>query len=267
MQAGVIAPGEVDERDIREVEPADLAGFAQCHFFAGIGVWSHALRGAGWPDGDPVWTGSCPCQSFSASGQRGGFSDPRHLWPAWFQLIRKCRPGVVFGEQVASKDGLAWLDVVSSDLEDGGYAVGPAVLGAAWLGAPHIRNRLWFVADAEPSDGRAEYGEHGDAHRRSRSGRRGEAGGLADTAESRRAGARQHGGGPSSLPARSEQCGADGELGESPRDRRRERRTESAGQQRRSDAAEPSGHGELGDPECRRLGRGQNLSEPERSRY
>src|SRR3990170_1576017 len=179
MQAGVIAPGEVDERDIREVEPADLAGFAQCHFFAGIGVWSHALRGAGWPDGDPVWTGSCPCQSFSASGERGGFSDPRHLWPAWFRLIRKCRPGVVFGEQVASKDGRAWLDVVSSDLEDGGYAVGPAVLGAAWLGAPHIRNRLWFVADPQ-CDGRRADQQGRPAQGRKANGRSGEAGELAD---------------------------------------------------------------------------------------
>jgi DNA (cytosine-5)-methyltransferase 1 len=56
IKRDVIAPGEVDERDIREVKTADLAGFTQCHFFAGIGVWSYSLRQAGWPDAERVWT-------------------------------------------------------------------------------------------------------------------------------------------------------------------------------------------------------------------
>ena len=148
MKAGVIGYGEIDRRDIREVQAEDLRGFSQCHFFAGIGVWSYALRRAGWPDDSPVWTGSCPCQSFSASGKRRGFSDHRHLWPAWFRLIREYRPDICFGEQVASRDGLAWLDVVSADLEAEGYAIGAADLCAAGFGAPHIRQRLYFVADA-----------------------------------------------------------------------------------------------------------------------
>jgi DNA (cytosine-5)-methyltransferase 1 len=66
-----------------------LRGFTQCHFFAGIGVWSYALRLAGWPDDRPVWTGSCPCQPFSAAGKGAGFADERHLWPAWHHLIRE----------------------------------------------------------------------------------------------------------------------------------------------------------------------------------
>ncbi|MFX5084551.1 hypothetical protein ABTC40_18100, partial [Acinetobacter baumannii] len=57
---GHIAPGDVDERSITEVSPDDLRGYTQHHFFAGIGVWSLALRGAGWSDDRPVWTGSCP---------------------------------------------------------------------------------------------------------------------------------------------------------------------------------------------------------------
>ena len=126
IKAGHIAPGEVDERSIEDVQPGELKGYTQCHFFAGIGVWSHAIRSAGWADDSPVWTGSCPCQGFSASGKRGGFSDKRHLWPAWFRLIAECRPHTIFGEQVASKDGLAWLDVVSADLEGAGYAIGAA---------------------------------------------------------------------------------------------------------------------------------------------
>lgn len=148
IKAGLIAPGEVDERSIEDVQADDLRGFTQCHFFAGIGVWSYALRAAGWPDDLECWTGSCPCQSFSASGKGEGFSDKRHLWPAWFRLISERCPHTIFGEQVASKDGLAWLDVVSADLEGKGYAIGATDLCAAGFGAPHIRQRLYFVAHA-----------------------------------------------------------------------------------------------------------------------
>ena len=131
IASGHIAPGDVDERDIRDVRPDDLRGYTQCHFFAGIGVWSRALREAGWPDDRSVWTGSCPCQPFSAAGQRGGFADERHLWPAFFHLIAQCRPARILGEQVASPDALQWLDLVSADLEAAGYAFGAADLCAA----------------------------------------------------------------------------------------------------------------------------------------
>ncbi len=147
IKAGLIAPGDVDERSIEDVTPNDIAGYTQCHFFAGIGVWSYALRQAGWPDDRPVWTGSCPCQPFSAAGKGGGFDDERHLWPAFHYLITQCRPVTVFGEQVASKDGLAWLDLVQADLEGTGYAVGAVDTCAAGFGAPHIRQRLYWVAD------------------------------------------------------------------------------------------------------------------------
>jgi DNA (cytosine-5)-methyltransferase 1 len=149
IDAGHIAAGVVDERSIEDVHPRDLDGFTQCHFFAGIGVWSYALRRAGWSDDRPVWTGSCPCQPFSAAGKGAGFADERHLWPAWHHLIRQHRPGVVFGEQVASKDGLAWLDLVQADMEGEGYAFGALDLCAAGVGAPHIRQRLYFVGDAD----------------------------------------------------------------------------------------------------------------------
>lgn len=92
MSAGLIAQGVVDERSISDVKPAEIQEFTQCHFFAGIGVWSYALRSAGWHDHRPVWTGSCPCQPFSSAGKGNGFLDERHLWPHWFHLIQMCRP-------------------------------------------------------------------------------------------------------------------------------------------------------------------------------
>lgn len=62
IYAGLIAPGIVDDRSILDVSARDLNGFTQCHFFAGIGGWSYALRLAGVPDAFPCWTGSPPCQ-------------------------------------------------------------------------------------------------------------------------------------------------------------------------------------------------------------
>jgi len=163
IAGGHIAPGEVDERSIEDVTPDDLRGFTQCHFFAGIGVWSHSLRLAGWPDDKPVWTGSCPCQPFSAAGKGDGFADERHLWPHFFHLISERRPEHVFGEQVAAGNANAWFDLVQADLEGMGYAFGLVPFAAAGVGAPHIRERAYWVANTNSiiSDRRGNVRETG----------------------------------------------------------------------------------------------------------
>jgi len=153
IAAGQIAPGVVGERDIRDVRADDLAGFVQCHFFAGVGIWSAALRAAGWTDDRPVWTGSCPCQPFAAPGKKKGFADERHLWPVWHRLIEQCRPAVVFGEQVASvlATGKYGGTGVQSLWETGQLVS----LRKDWLegrGALHLQRLPEFVC--------AEYGAH-----------------------------------------------------------------------------------------------------------
>jgi DNA (cytosine-5)-methyltransferase 1 len=168
--AGHIASGAVDTRSIREVKPDDVRHATQFHAFAGIGAWSHALRLAGWPDDRPVWTGSCPCQPFSVAGRRKGTDDERHLWPEWHRLIAECLPPVVFGEQVASADGRAWLDAVRADLEALGYAVGAADCCAAGVGAPHIRQRLYFGAVRLADAGEGRRGRGSDIARHERDG-------------------------------------------------------------------------------------------------
>ena len=149
IKENLIAPGDVDERSIKEVQPEDLRGYTQCHFFGGIGGWSLALRLAGWSDDTPVWTGSAPCQPFSAAGKQKAQADDRHLWPDFFRLIKECRPDTVFGEQVEGAIRHGWLDGIQADLEREAYAVGHCVLGAHSVGAPHIRQRLFWVADAD----------------------------------------------------------------------------------------------------------------------
>ena len=147
IKAGHIADGDVDERNILDVLPSEISGYTQCHFFAGIGVWSYALRKSGWPDDRPVWTGSCPCQPFSSAGKGAAFADERHLWPAFFHLIKERRPERVLGEQVASKDADAWIDLVQDDMEGLDYAFGAVAFPSAGVGAPHIRDRTYWVAD------------------------------------------------------------------------------------------------------------------------
>ncbi|MGI8935955.1 MAG: DNA cytosine methyltransferase [Phormidesmis sp.] len=148
ISAGQLPAGDVDTRSIEDVIPTDLEPYSQHHFFAGIGGWPLALKLAGWPADKPVWTGSTPCQPFSAAGKGKGADDERHLWPAFFWLIQQCRPTVIFGERVASKVALKWWDLVADDLEGENYAAATFDLPASSVGAPHRRQRLFWVAYA-----------------------------------------------------------------------------------------------------------------------
>jgi len=195
--AGHIPQGQVDERSIADVRSEELTGFRSAHFFAGVGGWPLALKLAGFPESEPVWTGSCPCQPFSVAGARKGEKDKRHLWPEFFRLIGERRPPIVFGEQVASADGRNWLAGVRADLEGLGYAVGGADLCAAgageegegWflrggsvhlertlIGAPHIRQRLYWVAYAKDSNWRPRVCGAEEGTRAEGLGRRGPSG-------------------------------------------------------------------------------------------
>ena len=146
IKAGLIPDGEVNTHSIVDLRPSDVAGFDQCHFFAGIGGWSQALHLAGWAPDRPVWTGSCPCQPFSVAGRGAGIDDPRHLWPHFHRLIAACRPPVVMGEQVAGKAGYGWFDGVRADLERTGYSSRATDIPALAVNAPHIRQRLYWAA-------------------------------------------------------------------------------------------------------------------------
>lgn len=146
---GLLPIGVVNERSIEDISPAELRGYTQCHFFAGIGGWPLALAIAGIPADYPIWTASCPCQPFSTAGTQQGFDDERHLWPALQWLIEQCEPPTVVGEQVASKDAEPWLDLVCSDLEGMGFAFGAVAFPSAGIGAPHIRDRTYWLGDTD----------------------------------------------------------------------------------------------------------------------
>jgi DNA (cytosine-5)-methyltransferase 1 len=152
IKNGDIADGTVDERSIIEVEADDLNGFTQHHFFAGIGVWSYALRNAGWGDDRPVATASLPCQPFSAAGNQKGQSDDRHLLPHFLELVGQCNFHTIFGEQVEGAIKHGWLDDLYTEMENQDYTVGSAIIGAHSIGKPHIRKRIYWVAQSRLSD-------------------------------------------------------------------------------------------------------------------
>ena len=164
MKDGFIAEGQIDNRSIRDIQPEDLEGYTQCHFFAGIGVWSYALRQAGWSDDRPIWTGSCPCQPFSQAGLHKGEKDDRHLWPEFHRLIKECRPSTIAGEMVSGRGGRQFIDLLQSDLEKENYSATAVGLGAHSVGTTHSqgfhkRQRLYWVA--EELGNSAEIGRRG----------------------------------------------------------------------------------------------------------
>jgi DNA (cytosine-5)-methyltransferase 1 len=108
-----------------------------------------------------ILTGGFPCQPYSAAGKRLGKEDDRHLWPEMLRTIREIQPRWIVGENVlglVNWNGGMVFEEVQADLETEGYEVQPYVLPAAAVGAPHRRDRVWFVAytssngyDAKPS--------------------------------------------------------------------------------------------------------------------
>jgi DNA (cytosine-5)-methyltransferase 1 len=109
-----------------------------------------------------IISGGFPCQPYSVAGERKGSDDERHLWPEMLRVIRECSPRWVVGENVrglASWNGGMVFEEVCTDLEAIGYEVQPFVLPAASVGAPHKRERIWFVAYADDKGRRTGYGK------------------------------------------------------------------------------------------------------------
>jgi len=188
-----IPQGTVDHRSITELQPHDIQNHDQAHFFCGIAGWPFSLDIADREslglvrdtlaliasrDGGNahLWTASLPCQPFSSAGKQAGTDDERHLWPVFRNLVEQCRPAIILGEQVASKIAREkWLPGVCVDLQAMGYTVTAVDLCAPCagedgegrthhggveplvIGAPHIRQRLYWVAyrgvDNTPSGG------------------------------------------------------------------------------------------------------------------
>ncbi len=96
-----------------------------------------------------ILTGGFPCQPYSTAGKRLGKDDERHLWPEMCRIISEVAPAYVVGENVRGLlnwNGGVVFDEVCADLEYLGYEVWTGILPAAGVGAPHRRDRIWWIA-------------------------------------------------------------------------------------------------------------------------
>ena len=139
---------------------AQAAGFETIGF-AEIDNYASAILKRHWPNvrnyGDvrtvpaircDLITGGFPCQPFSVAGKQRGTSDDRFLWPAMLDVIKKCQPAWVLGENVAGLVNME-LDRCFSDLENLGYEVQPLIIPACATDARHRRDRVWIIGYAK----------------------------------------------------------------------------------------------------------------------
>lgn len=135
--------------------------------------------------GIDILTGGFPCQGNSLAGKRLGTNDDRYLWPEMLRAIDESKPTFIVGENVTGilsmedKSGIyrdvfpkvenrkitRFLEVdhyegiytrqakmlvnsICESLEERGYEVQTFAIPAAGIQAPHMRERIWFVAYA-----------------------------------------------------------------------------------------------------------------------
>ena len=104
-----------------------------------------------------ILSGGFPCQPYSSAGKRKGKEDERHLWPEMLRAIREISPRFVVGENVrglTNWNGGMVFEEVCAELESYGYQVAPVIIPACGVGAPHRRERIWFVAYADGAEQR-----------------------------------------------------------------------------------------------------------------
>jgi len=113
--------------------------------------------GTEWRGRADILTGGFPCQPYSSAGKRLGKDDERHLWPEMCRIISEITPAYVVGENVRGLlnwNGGVVFEEVCADLEAMGYEVWTGLIPAAGVGAPHRRDRVWWVAHHSDSDGK-----------------------------------------------------------------------------------------------------------------
>lgn len=103
-----------------------------------------------------ILTFGYPCQPFSIAGKKLGEDDPRHLWPHIREAIRILRPGIAFGENVSNHRRIGFSTVLRDCAEDG-LDVRWTSVRASDVGAPHQRERLFFLVTNPDGEQRQEH--------------------------------------------------------------------------------------------------------------
>ncbi len=165
-------PGVPNLGDVRTIArrtadnlPEDEFGGVECSIHTGEDFGDCACIGTdqfldeyGGPD---VICGGFPCQDISNIGKRQGIEGERSgLWLEFARIVSELGPRHVIVENVAALT-VRGLDRVLGDLAALGYDAEWHCIPAAYVGAPHRRDRVWIMADAVGArlEGHAGYGE------------------------------------------------------------------------------------------------------------
>ena len=100
-----------------------------------------------------------PCQPYSLAGKGRGDRDSRDLWGEVARVLREIKPPWFVGENTPglfARQNQRFFRRVLDDLTALGYSVGWGIWGACDVGAPHRRDRVFFIANRNISDATIE---------------------------------------------------------------------------------------------------------------
>lgn len=127
-------------------------------------IWDdvRTFNGFPWRGIVDVVSGGFPCQDISAAGKGAGLDGARSgLWSEMARIIGEVRPRYAFVENspVLTSRGLG---TVLGDLAALGYDCRWGVVSAADAGAPHLRERIWILAERQDARNAGVVGFEGD---------------------------------------------------------------------------------------------------------
>jgi DNA (cytosine-5)-methyltransferase 1 len=111
-------------------------------------IWDdiQTFDGRPWRGIVDVVSGGFPCQDISAAGKAAGIDGERSgMWREMARVVSEVRPRFVFVEN-SPMLVTRGLERVLGDLTSLGYDTRWTVMGAADVGAPHQRDRIWVSA-------------------------------------------------------------------------------------------------------------------------
>ena len=113
-------------------------------------IWDdvRSFDGRQWRGVVDIVSAGFPCQPFSAAGMRIGANDPRNMWPDTIRILREVGPRYALLENVPGLMAHDYFGEILGDLAEAGFDAEWGIVSAAELGAPHIRERLWILADS-----------------------------------------------------------------------------------------------------------------------
>ena len=157
---GQLPEGTVDDRNIKDVQAEELTHYRQIHLFAGIGGFPLALQLANFGANRSILTAGWPCTDLSYSGKGKGLKgEHSSLWYETLAAISVVRPEYFMLENVSALLTRGLDEVLGSLASVGIYDCQWHCVPAAYVGAPHRRDRIWIVGVRKDVADTEEFGQ------------------------------------------------------------------------------------------------------------